>query len=120
MQIYLLKTMPYYDSLNQSYKNILVLNKRPIGPLEKIIKRISLQKLSPFQTTPISCPPPSCVFAINSLQCVHDLMCEDEIPNLFEFLLNNNYVIDSQITKILQKTSVQLNGNLICMIKYEN
>ena len=45
-------------------------------------------------------------------------MCIDDLPELFEYLLNNGYTIDTSITKILQKTTVKMWGELICMIQY--
>ena len=45
-------------------------------------------------------------------------MCIDQLPLLFEFLMNNGYTIDTSITKIFQKSNVKMNGNLICMIQY--
>ena len=45
-------------------------------------------------------------------------MCIDQLPDLFDFLLNNGYKIDTSVTKILQRTRVKMNGELICMIQY--
>jgi hypothetical protein len=45
-------------------------------------------------------------------------MCIDDLPELFEFLINNNFTIDESTTKILQKSNVRMYGNLICFIKY--
>jgi hypothetical protein len=49
-------------------------------------------------------------------------MCVENLPDLFEFLINNGYTIDNSITKILQKSNVNTpgntGGNLICMIQY--
>ena len=50
MKLYLLKSIPYYNSIYQEYTNILVINKDPDGPLKGITKRIRLNKLSPFET----------------------------------------------------------------------
>ena len=48
----------------------------------------------------------------------NDLMCIDEMPWLFEFLINNGYTIDTSVTKVFQKTEVKMWGELICTIKY--
>jgi hypothetical protein len=45
-------------------------------------------------------------------------MCIDGLPELFEYLLNNGYTIDTSITKILQKAKVKMWGELICAIQY--
>ena len=45
-------TQPYLDNCaynNQCYKNILMTNVIPDGPLNKFVRRINLKPLSPFQ-----------------------------------------------------------------------
>jgi hypothetical protein len=114
--LYSLSSIPYYDSVNQEYQNILILNKPPDGPLKTMTKNVTLNKLSPFDVKTNLCPTPNCVIGI--LGCNNRLMCIDELPDLFEYLMNNGYTIDTSITKILQKSSVKMWGELICMIQY--
>lgn len=123
MILFLLKSMPYYNSIKQEYTNILTINKDATGgPLSSITKRIRLNKLSPFESNTNLCRRPDCVIAITKLcgsnGCCNELMCIDELPELFEFLLNNGYTIDNSVTKVLQKTGVRMDGEIICMIKY--
>jgi len=123
MILFLLKSMPYYNSIKQEYTNILTINKDATGgPLSSITKRIRLNKLSPFESNTNLCRRPDCVIAITKLcgssACCNELMCVDELPELFEFLLNNGYTIDNSVTKVLQKTTVRMDGELICTIKY--
>lgn len=118
MQLYLLSSIPYYNSIKQEYTNILILNKQPEGPLLNITKQIQQNKLSPFESNTNLCPKPRCVYALTNGVCCNDLLCVDELPILFEFLLNNGYLIDDTITKLMHKSNVTLNGNLICYIKY--
>ena len=47
-------------------------------------------------------------------------MCVDEIPELFEYLLNNGYTIDTSVTKVLQKTNAKPSGDIICMLQYSH
>ena len=44
-------TQPYLDTCayNQCYKNILLINVVPEGPLKALVRRIQLPRLSPFQ-----------------------------------------------------------------------
>jgi hypothetical protein len=118
MFMYSLSSIPYYNSILQEYTNILILNKYPEGPLKQVCKQISQNKLSPFEANTNLCPKPSCVIALTQINNSNELMCVDCLPNLFEFLSNNGYTIDNNVTKILQKTNVKMNGNLICMINY--
>jgi hypothetical protein len=115
---YSLQSMPFYNSVRQEYTNILTINKPATGPLKTITKQIRLNKLSPFETNNNICPKPTCVMGITQLDNRCELMCIDDLPNLFEFLINNGYTIDNSVTKILQKSNVKTNGNLICMIQY--
>ena len=120
--LYSLQSMPYYDSVRQEYGNISTINKVPDGPLKSITKQVRLNKLSPFETRNNLCPRPSCVVGITQINNSCELMCIDMLPELFEFLINNGYTIDSSITKILQKSNVNtqanMGGSLICMIQY--
>jgi hypothetical protein len=117
MLMYSLSSIPYYDSIKQEYQNILMLNKMPTGPLSSITRSVTLNKLSPFESNTNTCPRPKCVIGIKSINCHNKLMCIDDLPELFEYLLNNGYTIDTSITKILQKTKVKMWGELICMIQ---
>ena len=118
MLIYSLSSIPYYDSIKQEYRNILMLNKMPTGPLASIVKNVTLNKLSPFDVNTNTCPRPKCVIGITNINNSQELMCIDGLPELFEYLLNNGYTIDTSITKILQKAKVKMWGELICAIQY--
>lgn len=118
MFLYSLQSIPYYDSINQAYTNILILNQVANGPLQQITKKVILNKLTPFESNMNICPKSNCIIAITQLNNKTQLMCIDQLPELFEFLINNGYTIDTNITKILQKTNVKMTGNLICMIQY--
>jgi hypothetical protein len=118
MLLYSISSIPYYNYIQQEYQNILILNKRPEGPLTSITKSVTLNKLSPFDRNTNICPRPSCVIGISKLDGCNGLMCIDDLPELFEFLMNNGYTIDNNVTKIFQKTKVKMWGELICMIQY--
>tara|TARA_R110002012_G_scaffold75019_1_gene189878 strand:- start:679 stop:1038 length:360 start_codon:yes stop_codon:yes gene_type:complete len=118
MIIYSLESIPYYNSIEQEYTNILVINKPAEGPLKEITKRIRLNKLSPFEAKTNLCSKPNCMMAIVDIENKNELMCVDNLPNLFEFLINNGYTIDNSVTKVLQKSKVTMNKNLICLIQY--
>lgn len=118
MRLYSLESTPYYNSIQQEYTNIITINKAPEGPLKQFTKTIRLNKLSPFETHNNICPKPSCVIGITNINNPCELMCIDDLPTLFEFLINNGYAIDNSVTKILQKSNMKMNGNLICMIQY--
>ena len=88
MILYSLQSIPYYDSIIQLYTNILILNQSATGPLLQITKRITLNKLSPFKINTDICAKSNCVIAITQINNTNKLMCVDQLPELFEFLIN--------------------------------
>jgi hypothetical protein len=43
-------------------------------------------------------------------------MTPDDIPELFNFLLSNNYKIDTSITKMMNSSEVKMTNKLVCFI----
>jgi hypothetical protein len=126
----MLSTTVFLDTFNQCYKNIIVINLQPEGPLGKIVRKINIPQLSPFNVHG-NCSSKrgynNCVFGLNSLKDFYGkninntncLMCEDEIPDLFSFLMSNCYKIDTSLTKMMNKSDVKINDNkILCFITY--
>ena len=124
MPTYTLSVQPYLDQHNKCYQKIITINVKPIGPLSKYVKLIHPPKLSPFKENSPCCTQENCVYVIthissdssNSSNCCNNFMYIDDIPNLFSFLTSNGYTIDSNLTKIMQKSDVRLSNNLLCFI----
>ena len=124
--MYSLVSVPYYDHHTQCYKKVIKLNKMPPtdSPLNQIIKNVGPIKLSPFQTDSAfsgcnggcGCGNLSqcCNVLITKVNDKHDLMCIDELPTLFQFLVTNGFTIDTSITKMMQNSNVKLSNDLIC------
>jgi len=101
----------YYDSLCKEYYNILTLNKEPEGILKNHIKFIKIDYQSTNQTYNKQCT----IAIVNSVLNNHNhnnhnkynnlLMLED-LNDLTEFLINNDYIIDNSITKIYKNTNM--------------
>jgi hypothetical protein len=47
-----------------------------------------------------------------------ELMCISDLPNLFTFLSNNGYVVDTSMTKMMNESKVQMDNSLLCFISY--
>jgi len=128
---------PYYDNVNECYKNILTLDKIPNGPLKFYVIKIKNNLLSPFQTYNNICNTNycnnNCIYALINIQYnyknlylnkkfCNNIMTPNEIDILYDFLINNNYAIETQITNInfnnpnLKNT----NKNLINYVSYYN
>jgi hypothetical protein len=113
MPTFQLNTETYLDNCNKCYKNIIVINKMPDDPILKtIVKIIKREKLSPFDVDGDCSCRKSCLFAIMNPQNNSELLCMDDIAELFDFLITNSYTINDKITKFMSKK----NSKLICFI----
>ena len=128
----MLSTKVFLDTFNQCYKNIIVINLPPEGPLGKIVGRLKMPPLSPFNVPGPCCNRigyKDCSLALFSLQGCNGigngrgncLMNDDEIPDLFSFLLSNGYKIDTSLTKMMNQSEVKINDNkILCFITYNH
>ena len=110
MKTFTITSQPYYDQYNQCYKNIIMLNVEPQGPLRRLVRRIKLPKLSPFQVEGPCNPIQKCGLALQGLNysCNNNLMTPNEIPDLISFLLSNGYQIETQLTNMLNQSEIKL------------
>ena len=109
-------SQPFYDQYNECYKNILTVNPEPRGPIRKIVRRIKLPKLSPFQREGPCNSIPQCALALQSLNTCskkNNLMTPDEIPELITFLFGNGYQIETQITNMLNQSEIKISNKKI-------
>lgn len=125
IKTFTITSQPFYDQYNKCYKNILMVNAEPQGPIRRLVRRIKLPRLSPYQRESACNPIPNCGLAIQSLGgnynyggCCKtnsgcDLMTPNEIPDLITFLIGNGYQIETQITNMLNQSELKLsNGKL--------
>jgi hypothetical protein len=123
-------SQPYLDRFNQCYKNIVVVNLLPQGPLGSLIKRVNFPPLSEFKQQGM-CNNMSfkqCGLALTTLNgyCSikngDNLMIVDEVPDLISFLVSNGYTVDTSITKMFNESDIRFDTNtgnkLICFITY--
>lgn len=129
MNTFTITSQPFYDQCNQCYKNILMVNVEPKGPLRKFVRRIQLPKLSPFHQEGPCIPIPKCGLALqqigsSSFSCCSSslsssssssscssLMTPNEMPDLITFLLANGYQLETQLTNMLNQSEVKIAGN---------
>jgi hypothetical protein len=122
-------SQPYLDTYNQCYKNIVVVNLIPQGPLADLVRLVKFPKLSEFKQPGPCSPLKQCGLAITSLNECHrckfgsDLMVVDEIPDLISFLVSNGYTVDTSITKMFNTSDIKFDTNtgnkLICFTTFE-
>lgn len=115
-ETYTLNLLPYY--YNNNYYHILSINKKPKGPLIDFVKLINIKnpssKINKFYES-------TCLYCIknnllNSTNNNIQICTKDDIHVLVDFLVNNNYIIDYQITDTLSN----INSNkLLFYFKYQ-
>lgn len=123
-------SQPYLDTYNQCYKNIVVVNLKPQGPLGDLVRFVKFPPLSEFKQSGVCSPLKDCGYAVISLYgcntgCLkngENLMIVDEIPNLISYLVSNGYSVDTSITKMFNQSEIRFDTNtgnkLICFITY--
>lgn len=123
-------SQPYLDTYNQCYKNIVVVNLKPQGPLGDLVRLVKFPPLSEFKQHGPCSPLKDCGYAVMTLygcntECLkngENLMIVDEIPNLISYLVSNNYSVDTSITKMFNQSDIRFDTNtgnkLICFITY--
>ena len=126
IQTFTVTSQPFYDQYNQCYKNIMMVNIEPQGPLRQLVRRTKLPRLSPFQRDGPCNSIQQCGLSIQSLRgttftsnqytgcCKQnsgcDLMTPDEIPDLISFLQANGYQLETQITNMLNQSEIKLSN----------
>lgn len=118
-------SQPYLDRVNQCYKNIVVINNSPAGPLANYVKRIQFPILSPFKQSGPCSPIDKCGLALTSITnncCCGELMTVDEVPDLMTYLITNGYKVDTSLTKMFNASDIRFQTNnankLICFVTY--
>jgi hypothetical protein len=145
-QTIILYLEPILNTYYKTYQNIITLSGLPSGPLEEMVTMISTAKLSPFQEANTYSDP-----ALNSglgSNCTYVLlrypkknggmnwkntdtfMGADDIPSVFSYLLSKGYKIDTELTKMMNKSRITIGGvsetrfsgdrKMICMISGPN
>ena len=115
--MFTISTQTFYDNFSKTYKNIYVVDQKPTGGLEKIVKRIQSPKLSPFTTRPNDGCYKPCIYAVYNPNNTQELLCIEDIGLLFSYVISNNYIIDTSLTKMMNNSKVEFKKNFICFIR---
>ena len=49
LKTFTISVRPFYDQYNKCYKNILIINGYPQGPLNSLVRRVNFNDLSSYQ-----------------------------------------------------------------------
>ena len=118
--VYIISKATYYDSLNKCYKNILTIDREPEGELKNKVKLLNNSKLSPFQENTHCGSYQRCLYVINDINSCscscNELLDINKQGHLISFLLKHNYIIETDLTRLLieNKTS----KDIVFAIKY--
>jgi len=111
----------YYDFHNTSYYQILTLNNIPNGPLKNHIKLISMKNVSTINNANTN----YCSYVINKNILINNSNSNsnsnsnitnfinnkfnyctiEDITQVYDFLINNNYTINNELTNIIKSFS---------------
>lgn len=128
---------PFYNTYWKTYQNILTVSNMPPGVFASVISPISMQKLSPFQElSTLASPYPTCALAImrytnmqgTPTKFANAFMTSEELPKVIGYLQMNGYIVDTSMTKMLQRTGANVGGvstqrysgnrKMVCLVSY--
>ena len=108
---------PYLNPYWKEYQNIITVNRIPNGPLRPMVRRINQTKMSEFQT-PSVFSNDTCLYALtrypqqsSSIKDTNYFMTADDIPDVFSYLIANGYTIDTDLTKMMNKSEISMSGD---------
>lgn len=108
---YTLCSHVYFDTIDKMYYNIITINTMPVGVLAQLVVPFKNNKVSAYST-----PETQCGLAFKSNR--NKFMRVNELPELISFLLQNDYIVDTQLTTMILKTNVS--NRLIAYILTKN
>ena len=124
IEIITLFTTIYYNNIDNNYYKLLSLNKIPNGPLRNYITNITLTNPS----TKINKSSENyCILTINSSILTTNnsnkkyinLCTIEDITEIYEFLINNNYAIINQLNNIYN-SNINYNNKILFSFNYKN
>ena len=125
---------PFLNLRFKEYQDIVTFSQIPEGPLQQLVYPISTPKLSIFQSPPPVSTCESCMYVLSrypnnrNMQLPNSFMGVDDLSNIFSYLRKNNYKIDTESTKVLQRSKIPLNQSntrssgkkqMICLVEYQ-
>lgn len=110
---------PFYKSSTQCYIKVLIIDRAPdkTSNINKIVKQVKFDKLSPFDTNNRD---NMCGFVMLNPVNLCEYATIDEIPIVFNWLIQNNYIIDTSITQMMNQGKVTMSNQLVCFITQQN
>lgn len=122
IETYSILSMPFYNSIDQCYTKVLSLDRLPSvnSPLNKIVKRVNLPKLSPFKQSNACESFNTCGNLFMKPYHAHEYATLQDIPLIFSWLSQNNFQIDTSLTQMINQSEVRMQDPIICFISEKN
>ena len=116
IEIITLFTTIYYNNIDNNYYKLLSLNKIPNGPLKNYITSISVTnpstKINKSKENYCILGITSSILNTNSNKYINLCTIED-ITQIYEFLINNNYIINNIHNNIINNIHNNIHNNIL-------
>jgi len=116
-ETYSILSFTFYDNKQDMYIKSFSLDRMPSAsePIYRIVKKIVLPKLSPFQQQDERSRS-QCGNIIMNPHNLFDYSRTDDLPILLTWLMHNGYVVDTSITKMINQGDVRMKSPIVCFI----
>lgn len=111
MQFYTVTIQTILTPSSREYANVFCIDRFTNSSLDRHLERVVPLKLSPFDTNYKACGP----IVFTKSHC-SEWLEPRELPVLFSLIMSNGFTINDSYTKIAQKSGVDFEGSLVCMI----
>lgn len=114
MEVINLYYQTYFNYLDNQYYNIIVANKKSNGPLKEYMMGLSINNVSKKMG---NLQDNYCLIVISSnilkkmKKSKLDYCTIEDIGDIYEFLLNNNYNVDKDFNKLMKNEYININNN---------
>jgi len=114
MEVINLYYQTYFNYLDNQYYNIIVANKKSNGPLKEHMMGLSINNVSKKMG---NLQDNYCLIVISSnilkkmKKSKLDYCTIEDIEDIYEFLLNNNYNVDKDFNKLMKNEYININNN---------
>ena len=106
---------PYYDNINEDYHHIIILNNKPEGPLKKFVKQIhinnSSSKIRKSNESYCGYAISRNILSNNSNNISLNICVMEDITEIYDYLINNEYILNSDLTKLLTENTYMVSNN---------
>jgi hypothetical protein len=111
-----LTSRPFYDSARQCYIKVIAVSPAPTGALTSITKRVTFERLSPFEQ-PGACERyEPCGYVLLNPNNTTEYAVLDDLAAIITWCSMNTYSVDTSITNMLNNSQVRMTFPIIAFI----